>query len=111
MNYDWTDIQTIEKYAGLYEIYSSLLSDRQSQVLSSFLLDDFSLAEIAENIGISRQAVHEHLINACRLLNDFEAKLSLQAKTKKMRMALMALQTKSNIDELKTELEKIIEEI
>lgn len=94
MTFDWTDIAVIELYASLFEHYAPLLSERQREVLTSFLLDDLSLAEIAENLQISRQAVHEHLIKGCQELDGFEEKLGWCHKWQDLRQTLDELETK-----------------
>ncbi len=91
MSYDWTNIHTIERYASLCEIYGALLSNRQEEIVTAFFFEDFSLSEIADNIGISRQAVHEHLHKACALLDDFEEKLRMHQKNLVYRERLMTI--------------------
>ncbi len=43
---------------ALYDIYSPLLTERQRDVYERRYFSDLSLVEIAETLGISRQAVH-----------------------------------------------------
>ena len=43
----------------LYDFYGELLTERQQQVYESVVLEDYSLSEVAENLGISRQGVHD----------------------------------------------------
>ena len=43
----------------LYDFYEELLTERQQQVYESVVLEDFSLSEVAEEHGISRQGVHD----------------------------------------------------
>ena len=38
----------------LYDFYGELLTDHQKEVYEQFILDDFSLGEIADAAGISR---------------------------------------------------------
>ena len=47
----------------LYDFYGELLTERQQQVYESVVLEDYSLSEVAENLGISRQGVHLSLIH------------------------------------------------
>ena len=39
----------------LYDFYGELLTERQQQVYESVVLEDYSLSEVAEDLGISRQ--------------------------------------------------------
>ncbi|UOF89230.1 YlxM family DNA-binding protein [Fodinisporobacter ferrooxydans] len=59
----------------LFDFYGALLTERQQQMVELYYLDDLSLAEIAENFSISRQAVHDALRRSCQQLEEFEAKL------------------------------------
>jgi predicted DNA-binding protein YlxM (UPF0122 family) len=43
----------------LFEIYGGLLTDRQRDVMDLYYNYDLSLAEIAEQLSISRQGVHD----------------------------------------------------
>jgi len=59
----------------LYDFYGSLLTDKQSLSLEMHYLNDFSLAEIANELGVSRQAVHDILKRAEQIMVDYEDKL------------------------------------
>ena len=61
----------------LYDFYGELLSERQKEVLTLRYEDDLSLAEIAEELGISRQGVHDALKNGEKALQRYEEKLGL----------------------------------
>ena len=47
------------KIGYLLDFYGELLSGRKKDVLEMYYNEDLSLAEIAAEIGISRQGVHE----------------------------------------------------
>jgi len=59
----------------LYDFYSSLLTDKQCLSLEMHYLNDFSLAEIADELKVSRQAVHDILKRAEQIMVDYEEKL------------------------------------
>ena len=61
----------------LADFYGALLSQRQQDVLRLYHEENCSLQEIAEELGISRQGVHEALKKAEKSLRDYEAKLGL----------------------------------
>ncbi|SHH15035.1 hypothetical protein SAMN02745221_01797 [Thermosyntropha lipolytica DSM 11003] len=61
----------------LKDFYASLLTDKQQYVLELYYEHDLSLSEIAEEMGISRQAVYDLLKRSEGLLHDYEAKLGL----------------------------------
>ena len=64
----------------LYDFYGELLTERQQQVYESVVLEDYSLSEVAENLGISRQGVHDMVRRSSRLLEEYEAKLHLMER-------------------------------
>jgi len=59
----------------LYDFYGSLLTDKQSLSLEMHYLNDFSLTEIASELKVSRQAVHDILKRAEQIMVDYEEKL------------------------------------
>ena len=64
----------------LLDFYGPLLTDKQRMSLQFHHEDDMSLGEIAEELGVSRQAVHDNLQRASHILNDYESKLHLVAQ-------------------------------
>jgi predicted DNA-binding protein YlxM (UPF0122 family) len=54
-----------------------LLTARQAEILGSHYNEDYSLAEIAEGLNISRQAAHDALRAGSRALMEYESKLGL----------------------------------
>ncbi|SDL98329.1 hypothetical protein SAMN04488692_11324 [Halarsenatibacter silvermanii] len=61
----------------LFDFYGGLLTPRQQEIMRYYFYDDFSLGEIAENLDISRQGVHDHLQRAEKQLREFEEILGL----------------------------------
>ncbi len=68
--------------AELFDAYGVLLSEGQQKILSSYLYDDFTLSEIAENLSVSRQAVLDSVTKAEKKLFAFEEKLGFNKKIK-----------------------------
>ena len=66
----------------LLEIYGSLLTEKQYNLLNDYYNNDLSLAEIAENEEITRQAVRDNLKKGERKLFDYEEKLSIMKKNR-----------------------------
>ena len=64
----------------LYDFYGELLTDHQKQIYEDYVLNDFSLAEIASEEGISRQGVHDMIKRCTKKLMDYENKLHLVEK-------------------------------
>lgn len=61
----------------LFDVYGSLLTDKQQQALALTYNEDYSLTEIAAMLGISRQAVFDAVRRAEELLQSYDDKLGL----------------------------------
>lgn len=61
----------------LYDFYGELLTEHQRKIYEDAVFQDMSLAEIAEEAGISRQGVHDLLKRCDKLLIGYESKLHL----------------------------------
>lgn len=61
----------------LYDFYQSLLTPKQQSYMSLYYLDDFSLGEIADEYGVSRQAVYDNIKRTETMLEEYEEKLLL----------------------------------
>lgn len=64
----------------LYDFYGELLTEHQKQVYEDVVLNDYSLSEVAEEQGISRQGVHDLIKRCSKILQDYESKLHLVEK-------------------------------
>ena len=67
-------------YNILFSYYGDLLTDKQKEVFIAYYEEDYSLAEIAESLGISRNAVHDALKTCVKNLEHFEEVLKLNEK-------------------------------
>ena len=70
--------------SGLNDVYGVLLTPHQREVVRNYYDYDLSLAEIAENSGISRQAVRDVIVKAVEQLKFYEDKLGFSEKIKIM---------------------------
>jgi predicted DNA-binding protein YlxM (UPF0122 family) len=61
----------------LYDFYGVMLTEKQREFVELYYFDDLSLAEIAEQFEISRQAVHDNIRRAGAQLLEHESKLKL----------------------------------
>lgn len=78
----------------LYDCYSSMLTERQRETFELHYFEDFSLAEIADRLSISRQAVHDIVHRTVSQLTDFEDKLHLLDSLLKRHDTLQKLQAR-----------------
>ena len=65
------------RYSILLEYYGELLTARQQSVTKLYYDENLSLAEIAEEFAISRQAVHDALKKTEMALDEYEEKLHM----------------------------------
>ena len=79
--------------AWLTAFYGGLLTDKQRQVLALHCEEDLSLAEIAQEAGVSRQGVHDMLTRAAQRLFDMEEKLGMAARFQRMEDGLEKCRT------------------
>ena len=61
----------------LLDIYGSLLTNRQLQILNTYYNEDMSLSEIAEEFDISRQGVLDNVKKGEKKLLEYEEKLHI----------------------------------
>lgn len=64
----------------LFDFYGGLLPEQQREIMSAYHEDDLSLAEIAEEKGMSRQGVHHALKKAEAKIAEYEENLGLVEK-------------------------------
>lgn len=83
----------------LLDFYGALLTERQRQCLVLHHEDDMSLAEIAEEMGVSRQAVYDNMQRARQLLEMYESKLYLVAQYEERERLMSAM--RNELDRLK----------
>lgn len=64
----------------LYDFYGELLNEHQKHIYEDYVLNDLSLAEIAQENGISRQGVHDLIKRCDKTFEAYESKLHLVEK-------------------------------
>ena len=82
------DLRKKVDLAFLSAFYGGLLTEKQRRVLSLHCEEDLSLGEIAADVGISRQAVHETITRAAARLNGLEASLGVASRFRRMEAGL-----------------------
>ncbi|MFV0528626.1 MAG: YlxM family DNA-binding protein [Lachnospiraceae bacterium] len=73
-------MEKIVELTLLYDFYGELLTAKQQEVYEAVVLEDCSYSEVAENLSISRQGVHEMVKRCTAILTDYESRLHLVAK-------------------------------
>ncbi len=68
--------KTLQK-TMLFDFYGELLTEKQREYYDLYYNEDLSLSEIAQNVGITRQGVHDIVARAESTLLDTEQKTGL----------------------------------
>lgn len=89
-------IKDIVRLNSLYDYYGKLLTDNQRNSFFYYYRLDYTLSEIAEELGISKQGVSENLKRAVKELERLEDALSFKKKSVKI---------KEIVDSLKSEVQ------
>jgi predicted DNA-binding protein YlxM (UPF0122 family) len=111
-NGDVMSIETIVKYGELLDRYGKLLTDRQRAFLSLYYNENLTLAEIAEEFHISRQAVHDAMKHGEEQLHMYESVLHLVRDAKQERKIaekVLSLIPEEKKEEGQALLEKLME--
>lgn len=98
----------------LYDFYGELLTERQQQVYERVVLEDYSLSEVAEDLGISRQGVHDMIKRCNHTLEEYESRLHLVEKflcIRKQVQKIKELAVGYNAGEITEISNKILEEL
>ncbi|MDE7405478.1 MAG: DNA-binding protein [Clostridiales bacterium] len=94
----------------LCDAYGALLTPHRLEIIRNYYDDDLSLAEIAENFGITRQAALCSIKQAEKQLLEYEAKLKIVENSDKLQRqidsALNVIDT--DVDRAKQELRQIV---
>ena len=106
------------KVSMLCQIYGKMLTEKQYNFLDDYYNNDFSLSEIAENYGITRQAVRDNIVKGENKLFEYEEKLGIMKKTinqeqqiVKILSELGKIQTKYSDEKIASILENVKKEL
>ena len=84
----------------LYDFYGDLFSDKQKEYFEDYYFSNLSLGEIAENTGLSRNAIHKNIKTVEDKLKFYEEKLELYSKRKLLEEIIKEIDNDSTIDKL-----------
>ena len=84
----------------LFDFYGDILTERQRELFDLYYNEDLSLAEIAENCGISRQGVRDVIVRAEAAMTELEDKTGLVKRFLQMQQHVDAVIAAAN--EIKT---------
>ena len=110
-------MEKIVEQTLLYNFYGELLTEHQRRIYEDVVFNDYSLSEVAQELGISRQGVHDNLKRCSRILEDYEEKLHLVEKFVSIREKIRRIHKLSqeceslDKEELVSRIESISQEI
>jgi predicted DNA-binding protein YlxM (UPF0122 family) len=86
-------VEKIVEQSLLYDFYGELLTQHQRRIYEDVVFNDYSLSEVAEDEGISRQGVHDLIKRCDKQLKGYEEKLHLMGRF---------MQTKKDVELIKS---------
>lgn len=75
----------------LYDFYGALLKENNRRIFEAYIQEDYSISEIAEEMEISRQAVHDAVKRITKQLKGYEEKLGLLERFEQQRSEMRRL--------------------
>ncbi len=81
------------RFMRLWDLYHNLLTDTQKEICELYFNLDLTVSEIAEQKGVSRQAVSECLTGCKKQLADYEAKLGFEKAVTRADLQLSFMKT------------------
>ncbi len=97
----------LAELATLYDHYGVLMKDNKRDIFEAYVLDNLSLAEIAAENSMTRQGVYDVINRSRKKLREYEEKLHLIERDKKMRELI---RTVSMDDDDRERLLRVIDE-
>ena len=101
------NLEKFENIGKLYDYYGVLLNTKQRRMIEQYYIYDYSLSEISDNEGLSRQGVFDSLKRAEKKLLEYNEKLKVIEKFEAIRKELGEL--KRSNDALGSEIDRITE--
>lgn len=111
MSTDNNAMEKLELKGMLYDFYGELLTEHQKAIYEDAVFNDFSLSEIADEHGISRQGVHDIIKRCDKALLEYEAKLHLVDKFSKIKEKIREINELTDDNRIKKLSNEIIEEL
>ena len=96
-------MEKIIEQGFLYDFYGELLTEHQKKIYEDVVYNDLSMAEIAQENGISRQGVHDMVRRCDRILQEYEDKMHLAERFVKVKDNVVQLQLLAEEPELPRE--------
>ena len=108
-------LEKLQIYGQLHDFYGQLLTDRQNMCFTMHYLEDLTMAEVGDALGITPQAVADQIKRTIKIMQKYEKKLGLiknwhqqQEKVKDINLVLDGLiETGHPLQKIKEMLEEL----
>ena len=87
------DLDELVRLSNLYDFYGPLLKERHRAMFEEYVLDDYSLSEIAGKYEITRQGVYDVIKRCSNKLEKYEEDMQLFAKFQEAKGRLEKIQS------------------
>ena len=84
----------------LYDLYGSLLTDKQQTYFEEYYFNNLSLSEMSDLYGVSRSAVGKSLKEIESKLNNYEDKINIYKKLNKVNKLIKDEELKTKIEDI-----------
>ena len=108
------DSRAVEKFVErslLYDFYGDLLNDHQKNIYEAYVLENLSYGEIAEELGITRQAAFDVIKRCNAALEGYEEKLKLVEKFLLIKEKVERIEASESLEEAKSISADILESL
>ena len=102
-------MEKIVEQSLLYDFYGDLLTEHQKDIYEGYVLENLSLAELAESSRISRQGVHDLIKRVENALQDYEKKLHLVEKFLNIKEEVQKIRKSDSLEQAQTIAEEILD--
>lgn len=100
------ELEKTKRVNDLIDFYGVLLTENQLNILELYYMEDLSLKEIAEELGVSRNAIHDSLKRSINILEEYDSKLNLLQKDE-IKNELLQRIDELNKDQIKEYISKL----
>ena len=96
----------------LFAYYGGLLNDHQREIMRLYCECDMSLAEISDETGITRQGVRDVIVRSTQKLKEYEERLGLVVKIRRIVSSLEEIIDECDFDETnKNKVQQLLKDI
>ena len=98
----------------LYDFYGELLSEHKRKIYELYVIDDLSLTEIADEMGMTKQGVSDQIKRSTTAMDEYESVLRLCERFERIGDRLERIRERaieSGLDEIAALVDEISDEL